>query len=184
MVSAPLERNPSACHCPTGGSNLSLRLRTPTMTPAIAPFNSRRKYQVHPRTAASGPRRPRRGWPEGVGPSQRRTGTGGCPGVAAGDRVLDPAVDGLGCRRDCRLVDPWTGETSPPLSATCVALARRCVSSIDHAPRWAVVQWTSNADAPRGPERRSALEWSPWFPWGRGWRRCAGVGAGWRGRRS
>jgi len=28
------------------------------MTPAIAPFNSRRKYQVHPRTAASGPRRP------------------------------------------------------------------------------------------------------------------------------
>jgi hypothetical protein len=44
-----LERNPSACHRP-GGSDLSLRLRAPTMTPALAPFNSKRKYQVHPRT--------------------------------------------------------------------------------------------------------------------------------------
>jgi hypothetical protein len=34
----------------------SPRLRVSTMTPAIVPFNRRRKYQVHSGTAASGPR--------------------------------------------------------------------------------------------------------------------------------
>src|SRR5665811_2566367 len=50
---APLERSHSACY--PQGLDLSLRLRAPTMTPAIVEFNSRRKYQVHPRTTAGGP---------------------------------------------------------------------------------------------------------------------------------
>ena len=46
-----MARSPSACYF---GDRISLRLRTPTMTPAIVPFNSRRKYQVRARTVARG----------------------------------------------------------------------------------------------------------------------------------
>ena len=46
----PVARSPSA-RCGPRGSDVSLRLRGPTMTPAIVPFNRSRKYQVHPGTA-------------------------------------------------------------------------------------------------------------------------------------
>src|SRR5664280_2399553 len=50
----PLERSPSARYGPRE-SDVLLRLRVSTMTPAIVPFNRRRKYPVHPGTTASGP---------------------------------------------------------------------------------------------------------------------------------
>src|SRR5664280_1125922 len=48
----PLERSPSARYGPRE-SDVLLRLRVSTMTPAIVPFNRRRKYPVHPGTTAS-----------------------------------------------------------------------------------------------------------------------------------
>jgi hypothetical protein len=116
-----------------------------------------RAYRPHPVRPRAHPRSRRRG-----GPGHRRDG--GCGG---------------GC-------DVATSRFVCPDTATLLLyrLGFRCVSSIGGAPRWAVVQWTSNADAPRGPQRRSAPACGSRFPRGPGWRRCEAVEAGRRGKHS
>ena len=50
MVSAPFRARPQRLSRRFGESDLSLGLRSSTMTPSLAQLNGKRKYQVHPRT--------------------------------------------------------------------------------------------------------------------------------------
>jgi len=99
------------------------------MTPAIVEFNSRRKYQVHPRTMAGGPGA-HRGWPGSIGEQEdacarvaraiageeeqrRREGEAGQAERPATDR--QPGPEGLAqeSRPRCRL--SHNGRSSRPL---------------------------------------------------------------------